>query len=300
MTPPAAPFPCLTLTANLLAERTLEFAAWTPGRTQRAARETFQVGGKGINVSKMLTRLGVPNTALGFAGGAPGDECAAWLRDRGLEHRLFRTAAPTRCGTVVRTPPPADGGTPAPETTFLGPDAPPDAAAIAACAAFLDAQPAGRLLAVCGSLPGWSGAEFDPLRAALRRWLERGPLVADTYGPPLAWLAQLPLALIKINAHELRTLVPEADSPPPPPTSRWIITDGPGTLRVWEDGARSEVTPPRIREISPTGSGDVFFACVLHALYHRGAPLGAAVAYALPYAAANAAHPGIAEFPEPV
>lgn len=300
MTPALPPPRCLTLTANLLAERTLEFAAWTPGRTHRASRETFQVGGKGINVSKMLTRLGVPTTALGFAGGATGDECAAWLRARGLEHRLFRTVAPTRAGTVVRTLPPAGGGAPAPETTFLGPDAPPEAAAIAACAAFLDAQPAGQLLAVCGSIPGWSGAEFEPLRGALRRWLERGPLVADTYGPPLAWLAALPLALIKINAQELRTLIADADAPPPPPTTRWVISDGPGTIRVWDGGARTELTPPRVAEVSPTGSGDVFLACILHALFYRGASLPGAVAYALPYAAANAAHPGIAEFPEPV
>ncbi|NBW86943.1 MAG: hypothetical protein EBR23_08990, partial [Planctomycetia bacterium] len=46
-------------------------------------------------------------------------------------------------------------------------------------------------------------------------------------------------------------------------------------------------------------SGDVLFACVLAALYQRGDSLDAAVRRALPYAAANAAHPGIAEFPEP-
>ena len=51
----AAAFPSphlYTLTGNLLAERTLEFDHWSPGRTQRAKRETFQVGGKGFNVSQ--------------------------------------------------------------------------------------------------------------------------------------------------------------------------------------------------------------------------------------------------------
>ena len=62
----------LTLTGNLLAERTLDFEAWEPGRTQRARTESFQVGGKGINVAKMLRRLGAPHTALCFTstGGA--------------------------------------------------------------------------------------------------------------------------------------------------------------------------------------------------------------------------------------
>lgn len=294
---PAAPH-VYTLTGNLLAERTLEFDAWSPGRTQRATRETFQVGGKGINVVRMLARLGTPATALCFAGGATGDECAAWLAGRGLSHRIFPTARATRAGTVIRTS--ATAATPQPETTFLGPDAPPDAAALQACATFLDTQPDGRVLAVCGSLPGWNSADFDPLRAALQRWGTRGPLVVDTYGPPLAWLVARPLALVKINAHEFRTVVPAGHDTPPPPNSRWVITDGPASVRIW-DGARCrELTPPPVVEVSPTGSGDVLLACILHATYVHGKSLDDAVAFALPYAAANAAHPSVAEFPEPV
>ena len=59
-----------TLTGNLLAERTFQFASWEPGRTQRATGESFQVGGKGINVSKMLNRLGLHKCVQqGFAVG---------------------------------------------------------------------------------------------------------------------------------------------------------------------------------------------------------------------------------------
>ena len=66
------------------------------------------------------------------------------------------------------------------------------------------------------------------------------------------------------------------------------------------DGAVSRLTPPVVREVSPTGSGDVLFAALLHAWCGRGLSLREAVSFALPYAAANAAHPGIAEFLEPV
>src|SRR5437016_3390897 len=118
--PPPSPH-FYTLTGNLLAERTLEFAHWEPGHLQRAQRETFQVGGKGINVSKMLNRLGAANTALCFTGGATGDECEAWLHERKFVFRAFRGARATRAGTVVR-----DATGRQRETTFLGPDAPPD------------------------------------------------------------------------------------------------------------------------------------------------------------------------------
>lgn len=286
--------PLFTLTGNLLAERTLTFPAWSAGRTQRATTESFQVGGKGINVAKMLTRLGAPNTALGFTGGATGEECLAWLRRSGLAFHAFPTTSPTRTGTVIR----AAGQ---PETTFLGPDVPPDAAALRACADFLDAQPAGLTLALCGSFPGWASADFDRLRAALERWIARGTLVADTYGPPLAWLIARPVALVKINADEFRTVAADlAQLPAQAAAQRWIVTDGPRPIQLRDaSGLLPVIAPPRIDEISATGSGDIFLACVLHAWRHRGFDLSAAVNFALPYAAANAAHPGIAEFTEP-
>lgn len=283
-----------TLTGNLLAERTLEFAAWAPGRTQRAVAGTFQVGGKGINVAKMLNRLQVPNTALCFIGGAPGNECAAWLREHHFDHRAFATATPTRCGTVVR----ARTGTPA-ETTFLGPDAAPDAAAVLACADFLDAQPAGAVLALCGSFPGWPTESFAPLRAAILRWISRGPVVVDSYGPPLVWLAQHPVALVKINADELRALTNDAPPPLPPAVRNWVVTDGPRAVTVTTANGHFSFTPPPVHEVSATGSGDVLLACILAGYFCRGLTLAESVAFALPFAAANAAHPGIAEFDLP-
>lgn len=283
----------LTLTGNLLAERTLEFATWSAGKTQRASREIFQVGGKGINVSKMLNRLGTPNTALCFSGGATGTECEAWLRARGFHFRAFPTATATRSGTVVRS------GSVA-ETTFLGPDCPPDAAAVQACATFLEAQPDGAVLALCGSFPGWNESYFDVLRETLKRWLHRGVLVADTYGAPLVWLATLPLALVKLNAAELRALAPDLRQlPASSAVERWVVSDGAGPLQLLDrDKSLHSLSPPVVHEVSATGSGDVLFAALIHGLYVRSMGLREAVAFALPYAAANAAHPGIAEFPE--
>src|SRR4051812_29478650 len=101
-----------TLTGNLLCERTLEFDDWSIGRTQRAVGQSFQVGGKGINVSKMLARLEVPTTALCFTGGATGLECEQWLRAQTFSHRAFACSRETRVGLVIR------GGGHA-ETTFL-------------------------------------------------------------------------------------------------------------------------------------------------------------------------------------
>ena len=300
-----APPHLLTFTGNLLAEHTQEFAAWTPGKTQRAERESFQVGGKGINVAKMLRRLGAPVTALCFAGGASGDECRAWLRTQDFAFEAFATTGSTRTGLVVRAPARA-------ETTFLGPDRAPDAAAWRSAASYLDAGPAGRAFALCGSVPGWAAPDATPFREALGRWLACGrPLFVDAYGPPLAGLVERPIELVKINADELRGLLgANANATDTAanlrialgrwPVQAWIVTDGPRPVWFAQRGETpASLTPPPVREISATGSGDVLLACVLFARLHREASWRAALEFALPYAAANAAHRGIADFPDP-
>lgn len=318
----------LTLTGNLLAERTLEFpAGWKPGATQRAARETFQVGGKGVNVSKMLSRLGARTQAVCFAGGATGDECLAWLRAHGLEHVSFRTSAPTRAGAVVRTP-----GNAQPETTFLGPDVAPDSAALAACAAWLDAQPVTHALAFCGSFPGWDAPAAEPVRDAIARRIVHGNVYIDTYGAPLAWFAERPVALVKINRREFDQLCEQTNSSATNstatnttatnatalahgdmrarlaaacerwPVRHWIVTDGPGPVWYATRGTGTSNTPvpasiqpPPIHEVSATGSGDVLLACVLHAITNQNFTLAEALKVAIPYASANASSSGIAE-----
>jgi fructose-1-phosphate kinase PfkB-like protein len=243
----------------------------------------------------MLGRLGDPVTALCFPGGATGAECVTWLRANKIPYRAFPTAAPTRIGVVVR-------GSRFRETTFFSPDQPPTAAALRDCAGFLDARPRRAALAICGSFPGWEKTTAAPLRAAVNRWLARGSfLAADTYGPALAWLVTRPIDLVKINRQEFDSLFPPAARRASVaarlhracerwPVQRWIITDGPRP--VWlvkkNSAAPACLAPPRVREVSATGSGDVLLACVLHALLQRNATLVKAVALALPVAAASA------------
>jgi fructose-1-phosphate kinase PfkB-like protein len=294
----------ITLTANLLAETTYTYDAWSEGATQRAREEYFQVGGKGINVARMLRRLEQDAVALWFPGGISGERCRRWLEQREVPHVPFPVTAETRTGAVVRAPGRA-------ETTFLGAENVIDADAIAACAAWLDARAGGELLSIGGSIPEWDQAKWDPLRHACERWTARSPLVVDTYGSPLAWFTARPAALVKINRKEFAGLAGvatrEATDERMPELlhrvarsaaiERWVITDGPHL--VWSrerDGRVTAVAPPPVAEVSPTGSGDVFLAGLLFALHVRGLDLAAAVDFALPLGAANAAAPYVADF----
>lgn len=294
----------LTLTANLLAETTYTYETWAEGATQRATAESFQVGGKGINVTRMLARLGADSVALYFPGGSTGERCAGWLRKHGVPTEPFITPHETRSGAVVR----AAGRA---ETTFLGAENRVDPRAILACARYLDTQETGTVLAVTGSIPGWRDPALAPLREATVHWAARGPLSVDTYGPPLADLAALPAELVKINRREFSGLlgIPPSELTESRmaellpqiarehPARRWVVTDGPRPVWLWEGGkAALSVTPPQTAEVSPTGSGDVLHAGILLALFERGESLENAVRFALPLAAANAASPGVADF----
>ena len=56
-----------------------------------------------------------------------------------------------------------------------------------------------------------NGSGLDVLRAALHRWPERGSLIVDTYGPPLAWFAGEAAAMIRVNRTEFESLVSLTD-----------------------------------------------------------------------------------------
>ena len=296
----------LTLTTNLLAESTMDFSAWQSGRTQRARAESFQVGGKGINVVRMLDRLKAPATALCFPGGDTGRRCERWLTRNRVHFQAFPTPVDTRLGTVIRSP---DG----PETTFLGLDCEIAATSLRACCDFLAAQPTGTRLALCGSIQNWDTPLWDPLREELRLWLGHQFLAVDTYGPPLRWMADLGVPLIKLNRVEFSTLMGGAELRPDEvapalraaldtyPVNRWVVSDGGAPIWFIErNSPPRSLPPPEITEISPTGSGDLLFAGILDGLLNRSLTLDQAVRLGSRLATASAARPGIADFPDSV
>jgi 1-phosphofructokinase len=287
-----------TLTGNLLAETTAEYTPGDWGQTLRARRETFQVGGKGVNVARLLVRLGADATAICFLGGAVGERCRAWLAEHAIPTIGIPVARPTRSGWVARV----EGR---PETTFLGADQLLDIAdwqqAITALLTAVGDQPF--VLGISGSIPGWGpafGAALAPLFDLPQR--DRCLLAIDTYGPPLRDLVQLPFDLVKINRREFAGLCADpclttdacrtalrkvADQRS---IGRWVITDGPNPVLAIERvvGALLEFEPERVAEVSPVGAGDAMLAVLLNRL-SVGVPLADAVPLAMARAARVAA-----------
>lgn len=81
-----------TVTFNPSLDYVVQLNSFSQGRVNRTCREQLMPGGKGINVSLMLHRLGVENTALGFAAGFTGQEIQRSLKEMGITTRFFPLA----------------------------------------------------------------------------------------------------------------------------------------------------------------------------------------------------------------
>jgi len=293
----------VTLTGNLLAEWTIEVVKLRPGTTHRAERIGFQVGGKGINVSRILKYLGVETEAHGFAGGALATHCSNWLQQHQLAHRFYPLGQGVRPGMVVRE----SGNPQASETTLLGLDLViPTQSWETALEDIHREQP--KWLAICGSIPGWQKSWLKPVEKILSE--NDVEICVDTYGPPLDDLVSLPMELVKVNRKELERLLPDmmgrttldllAEICEASPVRNWIITDGPNPIiAALENGELYEITPAAIDEVSAMGSGDTFLAALLKESMAGSGPVQM-LSQAAACATANAASPGIADFALPV
>lgn len=289
-----------TITANILAETTAGYPNLVAGTTHRAETDSFQVGGKGINVARMAERLQWEATAICFPGGHAGERCREWLEEKPFRLRTFAQKRETRGGWVVRA-----GGV---ETTFLGADRPLEAEAWGAAMTFLGENlRSGDVLAICGSIPGWNEEIAERLRELLREIAGKVFVAVDTYGAPLMDLSKEPIDLVKVNRTEIAAILGESGTEDVEsflrkkceafPVKRWVISDGSGP--VWgrgETGLVFQEMPPAIAVVSAVGSGDVMLAGILWGLVQRGLSLEGAVGLGISLGAANAESFNIADF----
>lgn len=74
-----------TVTFNPALDYVVHMDTFALGEVNRTSAEALYYGGKGINVSTVLTNLGVPNIALGFIAGFTGKAIEDGLRAQGIQ-----------------------------------------------------------------------------------------------------------------------------------------------------------------------------------------------------------------------
>ena len=79
-----------TVTLNPSLDYIAECKDFTLGATNRTSSEIIYPGGKGINVSIVLSNLGDKTTALGFLAGFTGEHIDSLIKDMGISSRMIR------------------------------------------------------------------------------------------------------------------------------------------------------------------------------------------------------------------
>ncbi|REB05610.1 1-phosphofructokinase [Sporosarcina sp. BI001-red] len=91
-----------TVTLNPSLDYLLTLDSLSLGALNRSTSDHFLAGGKGINVSQVLTTLGVPSSALGFTGGFTGQEVERLLQKAGISTNFISVEGETRVNVKIR------------------------------------------------------------------------------------------------------------------------------------------------------------------------------------------------------
>ena len=190
----------LTITLNPSVDAWTTTERLVPQAKLRCSEPLQHPGGGGINVARVLHRLGTDVLALHVAGGPTGAALAALLADEQLPVLPVAGAGDTRrAWTVVET---CSGR----EYRFVPPGPPLPAAAIPTVMQLLhEIQPAPAVVVLSGSLP--AGCDDDLYGRLAQAARQRGSAVAlDASGPVLARALDAGVHLVKPSLGELREL----------------------------------------------------------------------------------------------
>lgn len=166
----------------------------------RAKEVSYYPGGKGINISRVLTRMNVDTTALGFVGGFTGEYIQQFLQQEQVSTAFIQVDGITRINVKIKSQQ---------ETELNGPAPSLQEQEIAQLLHFLQlhAKEADWIV-VSGSIPETvTDAFFEQLQKSCQ--LTGAKWVLDTSGPRLKQLLQYKPYFIKPNQHELSELVDE-------------------------------------------------------------------------------------------
>jgi 6-phosphofructokinase 2 len=276
----------LCLTMNPSVDLATETESVVPTHKLRCGDTLHDAGGGGINVARVLTRLGGRCTALCPTGGPSGHWLEQRMRDEGLDSVFLPIADETRVSFTVH-----EHSTGA-EFRFVMPGPHLTDAEWMACLTHLEGLtvfPA--LLVASGSLPPGVPLDFYGRLATLCH--RRGSkLVLDASGPSLAAALAEGVYLFKPNLKELAELAGEALETP----ARWqaaarrLVTDGKaeivaltlghlGALLVTRDAMWS-APPLDIPVASAVGAGDSFVGGLVWA-WQQGRLLDEAFAWGI-------------------
>lgn len=287
----------VTVTLNPAVDVFAAVGTVEPTRKLRCSSPVRYPGGGGVNVARVIRRLGGDCIAVYLAGGATGDRLTSMLAEEAVPSMPIEIRGETRENFTVRE---ASSGR---EFRFVlpGPEVSPEE--IAACEGRIRTAAATcHYLVLSGSLP--AGAPADTwARIARAAGTARARIVLDTSGSALAAALTLGAWLVKPSLNELSELAGRELSTEPEciDAARAIVKRGAVeivALTLGERGAivvtsnqvlRAPAVQVNVR--SAVGAGDSFLAGFVLAI-SQGEPMAEALNVAMAAAAATVSSVG--------
>ncbi|MFT8348435.1 1-phosphofructokinase [Clostridium saccharoperbutylacetonicum] len=183
-----------TITLNPSLDYIVKVDSFKVDKLNRTEEEQIYAGGKGINVSIVLTNLGVENKALGYVAGFTGDEILRQVKNHGVDCDFIRLEnGISRINVKLKS----DGET---EINGSGPEITEDN--LKALFGKLSYLEKGDYLVLSGSIPG--SVPDDIYEKIMSRLLEKGvEFVVDATKDLLLKVLKYKPFFIKPNHHEL-------------------------------------------------------------------------------------------------
>ncbi len=261
-----------TVTPNPMLDKTVYVDTIRRGMVQRATKIEMIVGGKGVNVSRQLKRLGIETVATGFIGGEVGTLIERLLDEEGITRDFIRIAGMTREGLTYRE---SDG-------TVTAVFEPPHRVTHQETEQLVERVksmiPRSDWIVCSGSAP--CPQADDVFATIVQLASERSvKTVVDSYGLVCRNAAQSNPTILKMNKDEYeqtfgKKILGQSDYHAAfdellgQGISCCIVTDGPRALYAATTEKRWKITPPRINSVNPTGSGDSMIAGMLYGYTH--------------------------------
>ena len=183
-----------TVTFNPAIDYVVELVSFNIGEINRTTREYMNLGGKGVNVSRVLINLEVPNVALGFVAGFTGDALRNGLERMGVKTDFISLEeGNTRINVNIK-------GVEETDINARGPEIPNSA--IDELFKKLDNLQSGDTLILAGSIP--TSLPNDMYERIMERLYGKGiRFVVDATRDLLVKSLKYEPFLIKPNNHEL-------------------------------------------------------------------------------------------------
>ena len=290
----------LVLSSNAAMVRTYEVQNFKAGQFHHASRFEVGAGAKGINVARVLRKLGHSNVVVsGFAGGLVGRFIRTELRKAGIKPAFVEIAEESRlCQTFVD---PAGTETRLDE---LGPlVSPRELRRLSSLWRTL--LPDAQIAVISGNAP--RGVPSDFYHRLVEAAGEAGvPVILDVHDELLREAVKAAPEVLKPNLSELERLLDRQLSVPEGviEASQELRAGGvelvltslgsEGAIAVCADG-EWWIKPPEIKLVSRVGSGDAMVAGFISATVEEKA-LAERLRWAVATGAANAASFGIGSF----